>query len=363
MRLSVVMAVRDGEPFLREAIDSVLGQSFTDFELLIVDDASADETPAILDAYRRMDSRIVVLRNDVSMGPYPSANRALMQARGAVIARHDADDISIRDRFAVQLEALESAADVALVVGAFEVFHSPDVGGVVSRPPDWQPRLEWDLLFTNVIGAGAHVMFPRVFQETRLLFPLRRPYAEDYALWCQLVRLGRVVCPTPVVYRYRQHGASITSRKGPQQYRCLSEIRHEYQAEYLGPDMSLEEGAELSRFCLVEGTSLTMSLRRVAATLTRLRHAFLTYIDSRYGAPERDALEAQLDDDLVERLGYWLARSIGSHDARAVSDLLRVAGVEGRIMGASGHALRHASGAALRRLTKHRRAEQARGTT
>jgi glycosyltransferase involved in cell wall biosynthesis len=328
VKLSVVMAVRDGESFLREAIDSVLGQSFTDFELLIVDDGSTDETPAILDAYRRMDSRVVVLRNDSNLGPYPSANRALMQARGTVIARHDADDISDRDRFGAQLEALESAADVALVVGAF------------------------------VIGAGAHVMFPRVFQGTRILFPLRRRYAEDYALWCQLVRLGRVACPAQVVYRYRQHGASITSLNGVQQYRCLSEIRHEYQAQYLGPDVSLEESVELSRFWLLAGASPIVSLRRTAATLTRLRHGFLSYVERRYGASDRAALEAQLDEDLVERLGFWLARSIKSHDPRAVGDLLRVAGGEGRIMGASGNALRHASGAAFRRFAKHRRAEQ-----
>ena len=80
---------------------------------------------------------------------------------------------------------------------------------------------------------------------------------------------------------------------------------------YLGPDISLEEAVELSRFWLVEGMSLAVSLRRIAATLTRLRHSFLTYIGRRYGAPDRDALEAQLDDDFVERLGYWLARSIG----------------------------------------------------
>src|ERR1700738_4398315 len=97
MRLSVVMAVRDGEPYVRDAITSVLSQSVADFEFLIVDDGSTDGTPGILSEYRARDSRISIFRNDTRLGPYPSANRALTHARGRVIARHDADDISPAD--------------------------------------------------------------------------------------------------------------------------------------------------------------------------------------------------------------------------------------------------------------------------
>ena len=79
MKLSVVMAVRNGEPYLREAIGSVLAQSVSDFEFLIVDDASTDNTAAILDRVQRRDSRVRVWRNDCQLGPYPSVNRALMQ--------------------------------------------------------------------------------------------------------------------------------------------------------------------------------------------------------------------------------------------------------------------------------------------
>src|ERR1700738_2016230 len=92
MRLSVVMAVRDGEPYVRDAIESVLSQSVPDFEFLIVDDASTAGTSAPLPESQRRDSRISVCRNDSALGPYPSATRALTQARGRVIARHDADD-------------------------------------------------------------------------------------------------------------------------------------------------------------------------------------------------------------------------------------------------------------------------------
>src|SRR5712691_12480269 len=94
MRLSVIMAVRNGERFVSEAIESVLAQSVTDFEFLIVDDGSTDGTSRILSQYQRRDSRICVLHNHDNLGPYPSANLALMRARGRFVARHDADDIS-----------------------------------------------------------------------------------------------------------------------------------------------------------------------------------------------------------------------------------------------------------------------------
>ena len=94
MRLSVVMAVRDGERHVGEAIESVLSQSVSDFEFLIVDDASTDDTRRILASYEREDCRIRLLHNEQNLGPYPSANRALMQCRGMFVARHDADDIS-----------------------------------------------------------------------------------------------------------------------------------------------------------------------------------------------------------------------------------------------------------------------------
>lgn len=353
MKLSVVMAVRNGDPFLRAAIESVLSQSFTDFEFLIVDDASTDSTPATLSEFAKRDARVVVLRNETNLGPYPSLNRALLEARGVAIARQDADDLSTADRFAIQLQALESEPDVSLVIGAFDVFQSDEGGAkIVSRPSAWQPRIEWELLFTNAVGAGAQVMFPRTVQGTRVRYPAKRRYAEDYALWCELVRRGRVVCPAPVIYRYRQHPESITNRSREQQAQCLSETRHEYQALYLGSDVQIEAVSELARFWLLEGRLEPGGVARIAPSFSRLRDGFLSYVERRFGQAARDSLAADVDRDLVGRLGYWLARSVRFHDSGAVRDLLTMAGPPRRIMGASGKALGYAAGAAFRRLAR-----------
>src|SRR5262249_43045746 len=139
MKVTVVMAVHNGSPYLAECLASVLAQSLRDFEFLIVDDASTDDTPAVLDEHRRRDPRIRVLTNESRLGPYPSVNSALRIARGDAIARHDADDISPPDRLATQFAALESAPDVTLVTGAVEMFGESGTATCMIRPPRWQP--------------------------------------------------------------------------------------------------------------------------------------------------------------------------------------------------------------------------------
>ncbi len=352
MRLSVVMAVRNGEPFVGEAIESVLSQSVTDFEFLIVDDASTDNTRGILDSYQRQDPRVHLLSNEQNLGVYPSVNRALLQARGVFVARHDADDISPPDRFAIQLAALDAHEDTSLVTGAVEVFgEKVRRRTTIGRPPSWQPRLEWDLLFTNAIGAGAHVMFPRVFRGAPVLYPAKYAYAEDYGLWCSLSLRGRVSCPSAVVYRYRQHDSSITSTRKAEQDECLSLLRHEYQSLYFRTKVTRDASAELSRFWTANGSRpLSEGLDRIGAMIAELTASFLAYVEQRYGPSERVALERDLNDTLADRLGYWLYRSLRFLNVRACGGVIALAKAKGVRMSVSGTAVEEAAIAVLRRL-------------
>lgn len=326
MTLSVVMAVRDGEQFVRDAVESVLAQTVTDFEFLIVDDASRDATPRILCEYELRDSRITVLHNERSLGPYPSLNRALRRARGDVIARHDADDLSPPRRFAGQLAALASAPGVTLVTGAVEVF-----GATRKRrrrkiqPTVWQPRLEWELLFYNAVGAGGHTVFPRVVQGRPVFFSEDYPYAEDYALWCDLCRLGKVVCPSQVVYSYRRHKSSISSRKAAEQSDCGTKIRRAHQRRYLSSSIGPNDAIELTEFWLGEGCVPTGGrARHIASTFVDLRTNFLRDIARRHGPADSTVLCAEIDRMLIKRLGHLLLRSVWSLDLRAWLELMKL---------------------------------------
>ena len=111
--ISVVMAVWNGGPFLRAAVDSILHQEFEDFEFIIVDDGSTDNTAAVLNAYE--DRRIVRMKNPANLGLAQSLNRGLDVARGTYVARQDADDISLPDRFAKQLAFLNNHREIGIL--------------------------------------------------------------------------------------------------------------------------------------------------------------------------------------------------------------------------------------------------------
>ena len=120
-KVSVVMCVHNGERYLYEALESVLNQTFEDFEFIIVDDASADNTPAILKEYAAQDGRIRLMRNAHNLGLTRSLNKALRLAKGEYIARQDADDISLPQRLEKQVEFLNSNSRTAVVGSWTEV--------------------------------------------------------------------------------------------------------------------------------------------------------------------------------------------------------------------------------------------------
>ena len=115
MKISVVMAAFNAEKYLREAMDSILAQTYGDLELIVLDDKSTDGSLRILKEYAAADPRVVVLENEQNMGLTKSLNKGLAVAKGEYIARMDADDISVPDRFAKQVAFLDSHPDYSFV--------------------------------------------------------------------------------------------------------------------------------------------------------------------------------------------------------------------------------------------------------
>jgi glycosyltransferase involved in cell wall biosynthesis len=353
VRLTVVMAVRNGQTYLREAVESVLAQTVRDFEFLIIDDASTDDTKQILSTYRR-DPRIRVLCNPTNLGIAQSLNRALLEARGDVIARHDADDVSPSNRFAIQLDAFRGRDDVSLVTGRVEMFRD---GGsrspTVIAPPASQPRLEWELLFGNVIGAGAHVMFPRRINGTAVFFPGQFRYAQDYALWWRLCRLGAVACPPDIVYRHRRHESSVSTRWRLEQAECALRIRREYQSTFLGVVPSPHVASEVARFWTTEGQppeDVVWSL--CYSTLIDLRVRFLAYVGERYGGDEKTRLEFELEREIRDRLAHWLFRASRALDVKACGELVSIIEARGELRHISTKALSKAARALINKFPR-----------
>src|SRR5437899_1262740 len=113
--ISILMPARDAAGTLAEALASIESQTCEDWELIVVDDGSRDDTPAILGAWAARDGRLRVLREGESLGIVAALNRALAEARGEIIARMDADDVALPERLARQRERLAAGDGVAAV--------------------------------------------------------------------------------------------------------------------------------------------------------------------------------------------------------------------------------------------------------
>jgi glycosyltransferase involved in cell wall biosynthesis len=125
-RVSVLLPVRDEEPFLAECLDSLSAQTLADFEVIAVDDGSTDATPAILEAHARSDARLRVLRQEPA-GVVAASERARAEARAPLVARMDADDVALPARLELQVEAIEQEG-LAAVGGRVEYFPDPTHG-------------------------------------------------------------------------------------------------------------------------------------------------------------------------------------------------------------------------------------------
>lgn len=115
MKISVVMSVYNAEKYLTEAVESILAQTYSDFELILINDKSTDGSGEILKSYAQKDPRIVILENEQNIGLTKSLNRGLAIAKGEYIARMDADDISVADRFEKQVAFLDTHLDYSFV--------------------------------------------------------------------------------------------------------------------------------------------------------------------------------------------------------------------------------------------------------
>ncbi len=184
--VSVVTTTLNGARFLGQTIESVLNQTFTDFEYLIVDDASTDCSPDIIAGYAALDSRIRVIRNDRRLGPAGALNRALHAARGEYFANLDHDDLAMPNRLEYQTAFLEGHASVG-VVGSF-VRWIDEQGQVTAsrRYPTGPGLLRWGVLFRGCVVHSSALM--RRFVVLRAGgYSLHHRYACDYELWTRLI--------------------------------------------------------------------------------------------------------------------------------------------------------------------------------
>jgi hypothetical protein len=228
-RVSVVMPARNAAAFLGEAVASVRAQTLTDWELLLVDDGSTDETPEIPTRFH--DERIRVLVNTGRSGIAGALNTGLEAATGHYIARLDADDSMLPNRLRMQTEFLDHHPNVVLCGSWLELFGAtrgtwqyPEDGGVLKAL----------LLFQCCIGHPS-VMLRREDLNHGLRYAEELPAGEDYDLWVRLCHHGELHCLPTVLTRYRRHGDQETHTKQLEFRNMLRVVRERWLTTLFGP--------------------------------------------------------------------------------------------------------------------------------
>lgn len=205
-QVSILMPVYNTAPFLREAIDSMLSQTFTDFELIVLNDCSPDNAEEILDTYN--DPRIVRYKGAKNVGLSNVLNIGIEMARGKYIARMDSDDISLPNRLQVQVDYLETHPEIDLVSVGMQLFGDKDEIWV--REQDFEEMKICALFYSPVLHASS-MWRKDAFEKQGLRFRQEMVPSEDYDLWTRsLVKGLRLVNLAEVLYKYRIHDTQAT---------------------------------------------------------------------------------------------------------------------------------------------------------
>lgn len=214
--ISVLMPVYNAERYVAEAVESILGQTFTDFEFLIVDDGSTDGSLAILRRYAEQDNRIRLISRP-NTGLVIALNEMLGKARADLIARMDADDIAMPGRFAAQVAFLRDHPEVVCVGGRQQIIDASGRPLWVYHPPESDPEIQEVALSGRCpINHPSAMMRREAVLEVGGYREEMMP-AEDLDLWLRLGERGQLANLPQVVLKYREHDRSVSAVRQHQQ--------------------------------------------------------------------------------------------------------------------------------------------------
>lgn len=236
-KVTVLMPVFNGEKYLGEAIESILNQTFSDFELLIINDGSTDTSVEIINSYN--DPRIRLVQNEENLGLIATLNKGMDLACGEYIARMDCDDVSLPKRLDKQVTYMDKHPNVGVCGTWFRWIDGPLHNKTVCWQTDYE-TIKCGLMFVAMIGHPTALMRTKIFRQHKLYYDFSYIHAEDFELWsrawryCELSNIGETL------YLYRAHSDQVSQRCSPEQIRSADKIRMN-QLKLLGITPTKEE--------------------------------------------------------------------------------------------------------------------------
>jgi glycosyltransferase involved in cell wall biosynthesis len=234
--ISVVITVYNGILYLQEAIQSLLDQTFVDFELILLDDCSSDGSVDLIKSYT--DPRIKLVQNSKNLGIAMNTNLGLAIARGRYIAFMGHDDISLPERLQIQYGFMESNPTISICGSWLQTFGRYEQ---VMTYPINNGLIKSKLLFSTTFGAPSVIIRKKDFVDNKLIFRHSYSYAEDYDIWVRAASIGLQSANIPqVLVKYRVHDTQVSSNHHGIQLELTARIQL-FQLRCMGIDPLMEE--------------------------------------------------------------------------------------------------------------------------
>lgn len=252
-KVSVLMTAYNSEKYIAEAIESILNQTFGDFEFIIINDGSTDNTAKIVAKYAQADKRIKFIDNKNNQGLIAVLNQGLDLCRGEYIARMDSDDIAMPERLEKQVEYLDANPHVGAVGGWRKKF-GPCIEDKIEKYPEHATFIDMMISGCPMVHPGATIR-KKVLTDNNICYNPDCLHAEDFALWFEILKHAEIHNLPQVVVNYRWHGSNVSVVSNKKQSETDKKIRKaiiQYLTQSRHVQLSLQEMAfeTIKRFYL-----------------------------------------------------------------------------------------------------------------
>lgn len=237
-RVSVIIPAYNASETIREAIKSIQDQTFSDFEILVVDDASTDETAKIIEDIRSTDERVVLISNKYEKGIVGALNSGIESARGEFLARMDHDDLALPQRFEKQVQYLTVNKNVGVVGSWVELFGK--YNGVVWKFPDDSDILKITLLFYGALTHPSVMIRKQVLIDHNIKYDFAYQWTEDFDFFNNLAKVTDFGVVPEILLRYRTHEKNVSTIYQNVQPVIAKQIRTR-ELKNLGIDLTEED--------------------------------------------------------------------------------------------------------------------------
>jgi glycosyltransferase involved in cell wall biosynthesis len=307
-KISIIMSVYNGEKYLHEAVDSILNQTFEDFEFIINDDGSTDRTANILDEFT--DHRIIRLKNKKNIGLAASLNKEIAMACGEYLARMDADDIALPDRFSKQIAYLQDHPSVGVLGSHMLITNQTGETTDSYQVPCSNGMIVWKLIFGNPI-AHPSVMFRREIIVASGGYDAELPASQDKDLWVRLIDKTKFANLNESLVKYRRHPEAVWARQPGLAHQISQKLGRQLASRFLDEDIP-ETVWSLVDCSQNDQCVLSVAEMEVAASLIyRLQMAFISQME--LDQDERDEIQMDMFRRII---------AIGRRDGRVPNDEL-----------------------------------------